>query len=188
MALKEDIDAIKQEIGAEEQFLESMIKSERVVKKYKYPLIALAVLVVLVVTGYQVTTMLKEKRIKDSNIAYENLLKNPKNANALKELKDSSPVLYQTYLFMQASKNGDKEELKKVASSNADSLLKDLAKFQLDGTDPTLLKNFSALLSGYKLLQAGKITEAKEAFSKIPLTSPLQEIVKKLNHFQGIKK
>ena len=35
MALKDDIAGIKQEIGTEEQFLESIIKSELFIKKYK---------------------------------------------------------------------------------------------------------------------------------------------------------
>ena len=35
LALKDDIEGIKEQIGTEEQFLQSMIKSELFIKKYK---------------------------------------------------------------------------------------------------------------------------------------------------------
>ena len=35
MAIKDDIDSIKEELNTQEQFLENIIKSERFLKKYK---------------------------------------------------------------------------------------------------------------------------------------------------------
>ncbi|MBF0984133.1 MAG: hypothetical protein HXK63_03205, partial [Campylobacter sp.] len=52
MALKDDIESVKKEIGTEEQFLESVIKSEIFVRRYKKPLIFLAAILIVVFVGY----------------------------------------------------------------------------------------------------------------------------------------
>lgn len=187
MALKEDIKAIKEEIGAEEQFLESIIKGERFYKKYKFPIIAFVSLVILVAIGYATNDYMDKRSLRLTNEAYELLLKNPDNKEALKTLKDGNLPLYETYLFSQSSKNKNIDELKKLLSSNLDPVLKDMIKFELGEDDSEIYKNLKALLDGYSLLKQGKTQEAKSAFSLIPLTSNLQEIVKKLNHYQGNK-
>ena len=46
LAIKDDIDSIKRDLSAEEQFLENAIKGERFIKKYK-KLFALAVAVAI---------------------------------------------------------------------------------------------------------------------------------------------
>lgn len=187
MAIKENIKAIKEEIGAEEQFLEGLIKGERFFKKYKFPLITLASLIILLAVGYGLNDYMEQKRLKVTNEAYELLLKNQKNEEALQTLKEGNLPLYEAYLFSQASKKQNMDELKKLLSSNLDPILKDMAKFQVGEDDSEIFKNLKALLDGYSLLKQGKPQEAKNAFSAIPLTSNLQEIVKKLNHYQGNK-
>ncbi len=188
MAIKEDIQAIKQELGAEEQFLEGMIKGERFFKKYKFIIIGAFVCFVGAVGFYYVSTAMEEKRLNQTNQAYELLLKNPNNTKALATLKESNKPLYEAFLFVQANKSKSLEELKKVLSSSADPLLKDIAAFEVGQNDTELFKDLKSLLNGYKLLKEGKVKDAKAAFSSIPLTSSLQEIVKSLGHYQGYSK
>lgn len=187
MAIKDDLQAIKQEIGAEEQFLESMIKGERFFKKYRYIIIGTIVLFFAFVVGYYINTTMEQKRLESTNEAYELLMKNPADEKALNTLKEKNKPLYEAYLFQKASKSKNIEELKKLLNSSLDPLLKDIAKFEVGSGDSELFKNIKTLLSGYELLKQGKQKEAKVAFSAIPLTSSLQEIIKKLNHYQGIK-
>ncbi len=187
MAIKDDVKAIREQIGAEEQFLESVIKGERIFKKYKYPIIGLVAFVVLFASGYSFMDYLKEKNLNESNIAYERLRTNPNNKEALAILKDKNPKLYEVFLFSKASKAQSAKELKEVVNSSVDPILKSLAVYELGDGDAKILKDVQILLRGYALLKDNKIEKAKETFSQIALTSPLQNIVKKLSHYRGGK-
>lgn len=189
LAIKEDINALKQEIGAEEQFLESIIKGERFFKKYKIFIIAIVVIALLLGIGYGVFDTIKNNRIKSANIAYEMLLKNPQNTKALEELKSSSDSLYNVYLFHMASQKQDKKALQTLASngSDLDALLKDIVNYELQNGNSQALKDLDVLIKGYKQLKSGNVKAARATFSAIALTSPLQEVVKQLMHYQDIR-
>lgn len=185
MAIKENIDAIKQGLSTEEQFLEGMIKGERIFKKYKWPLIIGGTVLVIGFVGYVIMTTMQEKNIAEANVAYATLMKNPNDQAALQALKDSKTPLYATFLANQGLESNDKEALEAILASDADVLLKDLASYQLTGQNDGLLSNLAALQEGYLRLEAGDADGAKIAFNKIELTSPLQNIVKNLQHYQG---
>ena len=51
MAIKDDIDSIKEELNTQEQFLENIIKSERFFKKYKKIIIGALALGVIGAAG-----------------------------------------------------------------------------------------------------------------------------------------
>lgn len=186
LALKENLDAVKQELGTEEQFLESMIKGERFFKKYKFPIIGGVSLLLALGIGYAVMTSVQEKNLEASNKAYASLLKNKDDQSALATLKEKNAPLYQTYLFHQAITTNDVKALESLAASGTtDTLLKNLANYQIGKGDNVLAGGLSSLMEGYELLTAGKVQEAKVKFAAIPLTSPLQNIVKNLEHYQG---
>ncbi len=188
MAIKEDIQAIKQELGAEEQFLESMIKGERFFKKYKFVIIGLVAFFLLFVAYYYISTAMEESRLNKTNETYELLLKNPSDTKLLEDLKGNNKPLYEAFLFQQANKTNNIEELKKVLTSSADPLLKDIARFETNSGESQLFENLKILINGYALLKEGKTKEAKNIFNSIPPTSNLQEIVNSLNHYQGENK
>lgn len=190
MALKDNIEAVKKEIGTEEQFLEGIIKSERFFKRYKKYIIAASA--VLIVAGGIYTTMkvMKDNRLESSNLAYNKLLKDPKDTVSLNILKESNERLYNFYRFQVALEKNDKEVLKELADYTQDPVISDLAGYQLAGiekstTNSVLLKGFVALQDGYKLLQEDKISEAKMKFAQIDLNSPLKNIAKNLEHYQS---
>ena len=54
MAIKDDIDSIKEELNTQEQFLENIIKSERFFKKYKKIIIGAVVLGIVGAAGYYI--------------------------------------------------------------------------------------------------------------------------------------
>lgn len=184
MAIKDDVKAIKEQIGAEEQFLESVIKGERFFKKYKFPIIGAVILLVVFGVGYSITDYLKTKRLNETNEAYMLLLQNPTDTNALKTLKDGNPKLYEAFLFQKASKANDIKELKNIVNTSSDPIIKSIAIYELNDGTSDVLKDVQILLQGYSLLKENKIKEAHGKFAQISITSPLQEIVKKLNHYQ----
>ncbi len=191
MSLKENINSIKEEIGAEEQFLESVIKGERFYKKYKKQILVSAVFVVLFSVGYVGYNFIKQRNLKASNEAYEKLLKTPSDKEALNILKDKNPKLYDVFLFQEAVKKNSIQELESLSKNDSDELLSDLSKYQLGQlknskvVQSKLLNGFSLLEEGFDLLKEGKITEAKLKFAQIDSNSPLSKIVKNLEHYQG---
>ena len=190
MALKENIEAVKKEIGTEEQFLEGIIKSERFFKRYKKYIIAASA--VLVVAGgiYTMINIINENKLESSNMAYNVLLKDSSNTVAINTLKESNERLYNFYRFQKAIETNDENILKELALYTKDPVISDLAKYQLMDKedkkhDSKLLKGFIALQDGYKLLKEDKINEAKIKFAQIDLNSPLKNIAKNLEHYQG---
>ncbi len=192
MALKENIDAVKKEIGTEEQFLEGIIKSERFFKKYKKYIISVAVLAVITGSTYATMNVLKENRLQSSNEAYSKLIVNPNDTASKMILKDSNERLYNFYRFQIALEKNDVAVLEELAEYKKDPVISDLAAYQLSGLQNTsstseLLTGFIALQDGYKLLKEDKVKEAKLKFAQIDLNSPLKNISNNLEHYQGIK-
>lgn len=193
MSLKENIEAVKKEIGTEEQFLEGIIKSERFFKKYKKSIIITSIVAVLAGSTYATLNVLKENRLESSNEAYNKLIKNPNDSESLTVLKDKNERLYNFYRFQKALENNDVKVLKELSEYKQDPIISDLASYQLDGLEgksdskSELLSGFIALQEGYKLLKADKVEEAKLKFAQIQLNSPLKNISNNLEHYQGIK-
>ena len=184
MALKDDIAGIKQEIGTEEQFLESIIKSELFIKKYKKPLLGLVAILVLGFVGYYGNLFFENKRIDSANALYNELLKNP-NDNAKKdELKSKDINLYAVFELKNSLKNGDNAKLDELANSNIDPLLKEIINLQ-NGKQGALLEDYNNFINGYELLKSGKFDAAEVEFNKIPADSPFKQMVVNLKHYNG---
>lgn len=191
MSLKENINSIKEEIGVEEQFLESVIKSERFYKKYKRQIQVGVVLAVLFAVGYTGYEVVKDRNIKISNEAYETLINTPNNKTALTLLRDKNPSLYKVFLFQEAIKKNDTQKLEELTKDKDSELLSDLSRYELEQlknskvVDSKFLNGFSLLEEGFDLLKSGKIDEAKLKFAQIDPNSSLSKIVKNLEHYQG---
>ncbi len=196
MSIKEDIKAVKEEITAEEQFLETVIKSERFLKKYKKPLIAAASVIIAAFLIYAGYNFIKERNFRLSNEAYLTLQKNPNDKEALATLKEKNPNLYMVFLFHQALQQNTPEAFEKVLGALKDDNLKDIALYQIASLKAdkneldsyamrkeAILKDFALLDEGYLLFKEGKIKEGKEKLSMISLSSPLQGLVQSLNHY-----
>lgn len=193
MGLKENINAVKEEISTEEQFLEGMIKSERFFKRNKKYIIAALVLLAFGAGGYAINDVMAGARLKTSNAAYQALLKDANNTSALETLKAKNPKLYEMFIFETALAKGDIEALKKVSLSKENPILADLATYQLSQLDANatpkgeLLSGMVLLQEGYELLKEKKVEEARLKFAQIEASSPLKQIAKNLEHYQGLK-
>ena len=193
MGLKENIQVVKEEISTEEQFLEGMIKGERFFKRNKKYIILALALIALSAGAYAVNDMMTQQRLKASNSAYQALLKDSNNQAALETLKQKNPKLYTMFIFETALTKGDLEALKRVSLSKEDTILADLATYQLSQLDANatpkgeLMAGFVLLQEGYDLLKEKKIEEARLKFAQIDVNSPLKQIAKNLEHYQGLK-
>lgn len=197
MSIKENLNAVKEELNTEEQFLEGLIRAERFYKKYKKRLIALAVILIVAFVGYSVKVYIHASNLKSANIAYLKLLKNPNDIKAEKVLKNKDIKLYYAYKFQFASKNNNKTIFKNIIKNSNDGYLKDLSSYQLASLNGSqnaiqsyinnskygLLKNFALLDDAYLLLKNNKSSQAKIKLSLIEVDSPLANIAKNLEHF-----
>ena len=192
MGIKENFKAIKEEISTEEQFLESVIKTERFFKTKKRYIIGVIVVLILGVGGYNTQQILQQNRLKSANEAYILLLKDTNNTQALVSLKENNENLHALFSLKMATMKNDEEALK-LLMNHSNPLIKDIASYQLSqigqnkSVDSELFQSFVLLEEGYSLLQNNKIAEAKMKFTQIEPTSPLKQITQNLEHYQGSK-
>ena len=187
MAIKEDLTQIKQEIGAQEQFLESMIKGERFFRKYKKFMIIAIIVAVIAIIGFYSNKIINDNRIEDANLAYSKLILNPSDTNALSILKEKEPNLYALFSLQQKLDKNETNGISELANLKVNPIVKDIILSQNGNANNQILSEYSTLLKGFELLKQNKIKEANDEFNKISLDSQLQTLVKNLKHCQGIK-
>lgn len=187
MAIKDDLSGIKDELNAQEQFLQGAIKTERFFKKFKLPLI----LVLLLGLGYgafsYISSHIKEKESLENNILYQKALSS-KDEKDIQALFNKAPNLAALVKFDELMKKDDINGVKELANTKGlDPILRDIFLASIGENAGGVLKDYNTLLAGAKALESGDISAAKAEFKKIPPTSALQSILKNLNHFQDIK-
>ncbi len=189
MSIKENVDYVKTGLSSEEKFLESFVKSERFFKKYKTLIFAFVIIIIVGIIGFFIKENLAQSNKLKANIAFNQVLENSNNAQALATLKDKNPQLYDIALYLQAKKEA------KVAQISV-PLLKELSKYQtalankniseldnLSMQNDFLLKEFAIFNKALLLTNEGKFNEAKITLALIPQTSKAFELAKLLNHY-----
>jgi len=193
LGIKENIKAVKEELSTEEQFLEGMIKGERFFKRNKAYIIGALVSLVIGTAGYGAYTVWEKERLNSANEAYAEVVKNPLNEKAMQTLKEKNEKLYELLLFKTATEKGDVQALKQLLEQSKNTILTDLASYQLGQIQEgmplksDLLSGMVLLQEGYALLKDNKIAEAKVKFAQIELNSPLKQMAQNLEHYQGSK-
>ena len=189
MAIKEDIKDAKKVLDSQSQFLESIVRSELFVKKYKKPLMTVLTVLVVVFVGYNIMNYVESSKFKKANEAYSELLVNPNNEKAKKSLKNSNKNLYTLYEFRVALDNADSAKIAELSQAEGiDPILKDIINYEASKESGEILNSYSAFMSGYALLKEGKAEEANREFLKIPQNSDLSNIANSLRHYSGSKK
>ena len=189
MSIKENVDYVKTGLSSEEKFLESFVKSERFFEKYKTLIFAFVIIIIVGIIGFFIKENLAQSNKLKANIAFNQVLENSNNAQALATLKDKNPQLYDIALYLQAKKEA------KVAQISV-PLLKELSKYQtalankniseldnLSMQNDFLLKEFAIFNKALLLTNEGKFNEAKITLALIPQTSKAFELAKLLNHY-----
>lgn len=189
MSLKQDIKEVKNELGTQEQFIESLLKSERFFRKYQKLIFTLIVILLIAFIGNYFNGVFKAKEVAKQNVEYEKLINNLKDEKALKYLEKNNINLYALALLKDAKKDNDNKILiGAVNDKNLNPLLKDLINYQLGKNSAPLMSEYANLIKGYEFLQKNDIANAFDEFAKIPPTSPLKQFVDALKHYHGNKK
>ncbi|QOR01656.1 hypothetical protein [Campylobacter sp. 2014D-0216] len=181
MALKDNLKAVQQELSSQEQMMENFIKSERFIRKYKYYFITFIVLLIVYFGGSYIYHINQEKNIKESNLIFSSLQKNPSDQKLLEELKQKNLNLYTIFLMSQNS-----HDLNQTTAFDIDPLLKQIVLAQ-NNQKSDFLKDYNILLKGFEFLKNNDFKNADLEFNKIPVNSPLWQVITSLKHYQGIK-
>ena len=110
----------------ETNFLLKLFQLEKFIKKYKYHLIIAVAVLIVGVVGIEVNSYLNTQKLIKTNTAYNKLLSNPNDKEALATLKENQK-LYKLYLLTTSNNNITK--LKQVA--NGKGVVANIAKYQL---------------------------------------------------------
>ena len=186
MDLKSGLNEVKQELSSDEKLLEQAFHLERFFKKYKKVLILIATLLVLAFIGYKINEYLVNSKLEKANSALLELEKNPKNKEALEQLKEANPKLYALYNYSVSANSEDKEGLSKVP--RVDEFLSDVAPYHISvldraPKDSIYYKNLALIQKAYLLIKSGKKSEAKNILMQIPKNSALAPVARLLEHY-----
>ncbi|ECL2746509.1 hypothetical protein FSR06_02250 [Campylobacter jejuni] len=190
MGLKDNLKAVKNELNTEEQFIENFIKGERFIRKYKFYISAVVIILVAWFAGNFIISKINDYKTKEANEIYANLIQDPSNKNLLEQLKNKNTNLYAIFLLKENINDFNnttlQNELKQIYNNaQINTLLKNIIALSL-GDKSIFLKNYDKLLEAYKLLEQNKIEEANVLLSQIKENSSLNQIAKNLKHYQGI--
>ncbi|HEH4855116.1 TPA: hypothetical protein SG536_000826 [Campylobacter jejuni] len=190
MGLKDNLKAVKNELNTEEQFIENFIKGERFIRKYKFYISAVVIILVAWFAGNFIISKINDYKTKEANEIYANLIQDPSNKNILEQLKNKNTNLYAIFLLKENINDFNnttlQNELKQIYNNaQTNTLLKNIIALSL-GDKSIFLKNYDKLLEAYKLLEQNKIEEANVLLSQIKENSSLNQIAKNLKHYQGI--
>ncbi|EAL2800694.1 hypothetical protein A0V26_04295 [Campylobacter jejuni] len=190
MGLKDNLKAVKNELNTEERFIENFIKGERFIRKYKFYISAVVIILVVWFAGNFIISKINDYKTKEANEIYANLIQDPSNKNLLEQLKNKNTNLYTIFLLKEnindLNNTAFQNELKQIYNNaQTNTLLKNIIALSL-GDKSIFLKNYDKLLEAYKLLEQNKIEEANVLLSRIKENSSLNQIAKNLKHYQGI--
>ncbi|EAK1703859.1 hypothetical protein DTA65_04255 [Campylobacter jejuni] len=190
MGLKDNLKAVKNELNTEEQFIENFIKGERFIRKYKFYISAVVIILVAWFAGNFIISKINDYKTKEANEIYANLIQDPSNKNLLEQLKNKNTNFYAIFLLKENINDFNnttlQNELKQIYNNaQTNTLLKNIIALSL-GDKSIFLKNYDKLLEAYKLLEQNKIEEANVLLSQIKENSSLNQIAKNLKHYQGI--
>ncbi|HDZ4931011.1 TPA: hypothetical protein RTF94_000357 [Campylobacter jejuni] len=190
MGLKDNLKAVQNELNTEEQFIENFIKGERFIRKYKFYISAVVIILVAWFAGNFIISKINDYKTKEANEIYANLIQDPSNKNLLEQLKNKNTNLYAIFLLKENINDFNntalQNELKQIYNNaQTNTLLKNIIALSL-GDKSIFLKNYDKLLEAYKFLEQNKIEEANVLLSQIKENSSLNQIAKNLKHYQGI--
>jgi len=185
MSIKDELNAVKQELSSDEKLLEQAFQLEKFYKKNKKLIIATAILVVGAFIGYKIYGVIQDSKLEAANSALLKLEKDPNNKEAISTLKENNYKLYNLYLYSIAANSADSKKLSEIKSS--DSLLNDLIAYHKGviakkPVDSIYYKDLSQVEKAYLLIKEGKKSEAKNILSTISQTSPVAGVARLLEH------
>jgi hypothetical protein len=198
LSLKENMEALKEELSSEEKFFESAVRTERFVKRYQKPLIATVVASLLAVVGAISFQAYSDAKIESSNAAFNLLLVNPTDTKAEQTLKNDNPKLYDVWklsrgiaqndvTILEGLKHSEAFGVADIASYEAAAIKGDVQSLeQYTKKQGALYKDLALLEVAVSAIEKGDVATAHQKLALITEESPLYQVAGALSHY-GVK-
>jgi tetratricopeptide (TPR) repeat protein len=186
MSLKENVNYIKDEISNEEKFFESFFKVEKFYKKYKLLLIIIIFSILAYFIATNISAYIKNQNAIAANNAYNSLIKNPKDQNAINTLKEKNKQLLEIALYKndKTTNVDDVIFLNKIAKFNKAINENDINTLNTLILDPSfVLKDYAIFNKALILTNKGEYKKAKDALKNISNNSQVNTLSDLLKHY-----
>lgn len=185
MSLKENVEYVKEEISAQESFLENFFKVEQFFKKYKNILIGGVAVVIIAFGGVSVSSYLQEQNKLEANEAFNTLLENPDDKKAQDTLKAKNAKLYEIAMFVNKKQtNVNTEFLNQLATYSAAIQSNSIEQLSKSAQDQKfILKEFAIFNQALLEAKKGEFKKAKTTVNMISSTSGIQPLANMLKHY-----
>lgn len=186
MSIQDDVNYIKKELSGDEKILESAFKIETLYKKHKVKVGAGILAVFVFFAGTAIQENMHEAKLLEANKAFLSLEENANDAEALKNLKENNPALFDLYSYTQAVKNKDTKALDALATSK-NTVISDVSAYASSmlnekPNDSVLYNDMALFTQAYLAIDAGDTKSAKVKLDQIDERSPLATITGFLKH------
>jgi H+/gluconate symporter-like permease len=189
MSLKENIDYMKTELTAQEQFIENFVKAEKVFKKYKTLILGTFIgIVILIIAMFGYDYMDEQNKIK-ANLAFTEFLKDKNNEQALQTIKANNKNLYEIAMHIK-----DENHIPEVA------IFKEIAMFQnavkngdtktidsLLSNNNFLFKDYAVVIKAIQAIKADDLKSAEQTIKMLPKDSMSSDLASLLEHYIATK-
>lgn len=189
MSIKNDFQAIREEISSDEKMLTGVFRIESFIRKYKFLLIALVVAFIAWLGYIWAGDYFKEQKAIASTKLMEQIKANPEDSQAWNALKEKNYELYEMMKFSTALNQNDIDTLKSFGASK-NLFISHYANYEV----ATLQKDFSnsnfgdftplALLQeGFLAIQAKNRALALQKLGEIGNDSDLRDFANRIGHY-----
>lgn len=198
MNLKENMEALKEELSSEEKFFESAVRTERFIKRYEKPLIGGVIALLLFAGGAIAYQAYTNAKIESSNTAFSTLLSNPSDSVAMETLKNDNPELYDVWRLSRGIAQNDVAILESLKGSNAFGVA-DIAAYEASALKEdkaglmsytkmqgALYKDLALVELAVMAIHEGNVAQAHQQIALIPQDSPMFQVGNSLSHY-GVK-
>ena len=185
MSLKENIDYMKQEISAQESFMENFFKIEKFYNRYKKTIFSLVGVIIVAIIGYYISDYVNQQNRLSANIAFNKVLENPNDKDSMQILQEKNPKLHSIALFIQDKTAPTEIKFLKELSLYTQAMQEqNLEKLSLaTQSQEFLLKDFALFHKALLEAQNNQFEQSKTTLKQIPESSNINSLVKMLEHF-----
>lgn len=190
MSIKNNFQAIKEEISSDEKMLEGVFRIESFIRKYKILFISLAIALIAWIAYIWMGDYFKEQKAIASTKLMEQIQANPQDTQAWAKLKDENYALYEMLKFSSAISQNNVKELEGFTKSS-NTFIAHYAYYEV----ATLKKSFvssnfgdfaplALLQEGFLALQEKNRSLALQKLGEIGNDSDLKEFANRIGHYE----
>jgi len=184
MSVKENVDYIKEELSTQESFIENFFKLEKFYKKYKKAIFAFVGIVVVAILVNSILNYMSEQTKQEANMAFNKIIEDPNDLEALNKLKEKNKKLYNVALYIKGDYNNIDikylDVLAQYANAVNNNKIEDISKTIQNQN--FIQKDFAILNRAILETKNKKYEEAKKSLKMIEVTSPVYNLAKVLEH------